>query len=227
MRAQRGFTLIEMLLVVLVVLLLASVSVIYFGGLLQGSQLNEGTTRFGGLIRFVRAEAANSGRKLQIQFAPLSNSITGLSYYQPVVTCEREPLNEPGVFTPIDRLNVQSDSINDLVCIASVRLLGTAVTPAEEEVADNAADLYWEEDEGDLMAPPITFFPDGSSDSVEITLVSADQDDDRRMQLRLNGITGSIATEALTEELAENELDTEPSWESLVPAEAAEPIDGF
>src|ERR1041385_225313 len=68
-RLRQGFTLIELLLVVALVLMLSSAVVFNFSNLLRGNQLEEGTTRLETLMRFARAQAANSGRKVQLVFS--------------------------------------------------------------------------------------------------------------------------------------------------------------
>ena len=41
--------------------------------------------------------------------------------------------------------------------------------------------------------PPITFYPDGSSDSAEIIVAARSTEEEQRMSVRLVGITGSIS----------------------------------
>src|SRR5688572_20780973 len=66
--SQSGFSLLELLLAVSLVLLLMGSLVFNFSNLLRGNQLAEGATQLETLMRFARAQAANSGRKVQLVF---------------------------------------------------------------------------------------------------------------------------------------------------------------
>jgi Tfp pilus assembly protein FimT len=221
-QAKRGFTLVEMLLVVLVVMLLAAVSVTYFGGMLRGTQLNEGASRFTSMLRFARAEAANSGRRIQIQFDPVTTNAAGPAGYQPRIKCELEPINEPGVYRDLNEPLWMDGQSSLLAWVQSVRPMDT-----EEAVVASTNDTYLAQtdladvtslpatnDLASVSAPaPITFYPDGSSDSAAFMLVSADAEDERRIQITLNGFTGTVSQEAFTGELPEEDPAAEEAAE--------------
>jgi prepilin-type N-terminal cleavage/methylation domain-containing protein len=219
--AKQGFTLVEMLLVVLVVLLLAAVSVTYFGGMLRGTQLNEGASRFTSMLRFARAEAANSGRRIQISFDPVSTNAAGPACYQPRIKCELEPINEPGVYRDLNEPLWMDGQSSLLAWVESVRPMDTdaPVVSTNDTLLAQAdlAEVNSLSDTNDLLslpAPaPITFYPDGSSDSAAFMLVSADAEDERRIQITLNGFTGTVSQEAFTGELPEEDLAAEESAE--------------
>ena len=195
----------EVLLVIAVMMMLAGASVISFSSQLQRSSLEEGVSRVQSLLRFARAEAANSGHKVQIQFTPARGSNdcnSSTSLYEPKVTSELDPLNAPGVFSEMQDIAWMDESISDLVQVESVRPLEAqepeAAEATESGVKDEPAEAAVESGE----PPPITFYPDGSSDSVGIVLISADAEDARRVQLKLVGLTGSIEETELDEEAA-------------------------
>jgi hypothetical protein len=203
---QRGSSLVEVLLVIAVMVMLAGASVISFSSQLQRSSLAEGVSRVQSMLRFARAEAANSGHKVQIQFAPtrgtnLANSADSL--YEPKISCELDPLNAPGVFSEMQDIAWMDESISDLVQIESVR-------PLDAEEPETAEGMESGIKEEQVVAaveggepPAITFYPDGSSDSVGIVLISTDSEDARRVQLKLVGLTGSIEENSLEEEVSE------------------------
>ncbi len=67
----------------------------------------------------------------------------------------------------------------------------------------------------------MTFFPDGSSDSSELTIASRDEEDGRRVILKLAGLTGIVrrtmraAEETFTE--ASEPADKKPDTETAGP----------
>lgn len=200
--SQRGSSLVEVLLVVAVMVMLAGASVISFSSQLQRSSLEEGVSRVESMLRFARAEAANSGHKVQIQFASARSvgspsSASGL--FEPKISSEKDPLNAPGVFSEMQEIAWMDESIADLVQVESVHPLDSPEpeTPAESESGLQYVQGETPEDAGEPA--PITFYPDGSSDSVDIVLVSVDSEDSRRVQLKLVGLTGSIEQNSLDE----------------------------
>ncbi|HMJ65044.1 MAG TPA: prepilin-type N-terminal cleavage/methylation domain-containing protein [Candidatus Binatia bacterium] len=191
-----GFTLIELLLTVVVVLLLLGAMVINFGGLQQGVQLDEGGEQFESLIRFARAHAANTGCRVQLTFeelvgddefeAPLGNVF---------VSWEPEPLDRPGEFKPLAEVSPLLESLLQLVEIDDVRPLGTAPQPGLKPVGGIDA----APEEAAMSFAPIMFYPDGSSDSAEVILRARSSDDNRKLAVRLVGLTGNIKRVALPE----------------------------
>lgn len=201
--SQRGSSLLEVLLVIAVMVMLAGASIISFSSQLQHSSLEEGVSRVASMLRFARAEASNSGHKVQIQFAPSrgSNSVISTGFlFEPKISCEKDPLNAPGVFSEMQDIAWMDDSISDLVQVESVHSLESSEleTPETPELS-----LQTETVVDNCEPAPITFYPDGSSDSVDIVLVSADTEDGRRVQLKLVGLTGNIEQNSLDESAAD------------------------
>jgi type II secretory pathway pseudopilin PulG len=193
--------LVELLLAVGLVLLLLSAVVFNFSGLQRGASLDEGANQIEALIRLARAHAANSGRQVQITF----EEDVGDGLVVPVgnlrVLWEPDPVARPGLFEPLTELQEYVSRITDLVSIEGVRLVeGNGF---EAELADTSA-APDESAEGNSVLvsfPPIGFFPDGSSDSAEIIVASRSDEDTRRIAVRLQGITGSIRRQLITDEL--------------------------
>lgn len=211
---QSGYTLIEVLLVTAVTLLIASVSVVSFAPLMQQAAFEEGVNRFESLLRFARAEAANSGQKIQIQFesAGLTNSTQG--EFKPVIVIELDPFDAPGQFTSKPELSWMNEHVADLVLVESVRSLD----PPEPAFEETSLPGYREElsTTGEAASPSsITFYPDGSSDSSEFVLASTDPSDARRMRVRLIGLTGEISRQLVSSD-PEFELEGEPMDDALL-----------
>jgi hypothetical protein len=193
-----------------------------FTNLARGSQLEEGTARLETLMRFARAQAANSGRKVQLVFGPEAASqvlsptadVRATSTGEVRATWEPDPLGQPGCYAELEEAFWHLHEVNDLVQVEAVRLLDAggnepATQPLEEE----------EEESADLVTSkaisPITFYPDGSSDSAEIIVATRSEEEQERMAVRLVGITGSISHQLLSagfDEVLESEASRLDPW---------------
>jgi prepilin-type N-terminal cleavage/methylation domain-containing protein len=198
-RAGQGFTLVELLLALALMLLFVSAAVFSFSSLLRGNQLEEGAGQVESLMRFARAQAANTGRKVQLVFEEETNSTSFAASIR--VRWEPDPLGEPGVFADLAEAGWQAQAINGLVQAEAVQLLGSG----DENSADSTgspADVSGPEADAGVTKPlsPITFYPDGSSDSAEIILVSLAPDDENRMSVRIEGLSGAIRHQLVSAE---------------------------
>jgi len=198
--SRAGFTLVELLLAVGLVLLLFSAVVFNFSGLQRGASLDEGVNQIEALIRLARAHAANSGRMVQITFEEDIGDGLLVPLGDLRVLWEPDPVVRPGHFEPVRELQEYVSRITGLVSIEGVRLMegnsfepGAAdrSAPPEENVEANSALVTFS---------PIGFFPDGSSDSAEIIVVSRSDEDTRRIAVQLQGITGFFHREIITNE---------------------------
>lgn len=175
----RGFTLVELLLTVVLLLLLASAAVISFSTLLSGSELEEGAAQMEGLMRFARAQAANTGKKVQLVFEEQTGDGMTVPLGNVRVSWESDPVRFPGTMSELVEAASMARSINNLVQVEDVRFPGEAdANGGEEELQASFA--------------PITFYPDGSSDSAEIILGSRGSEETRQCYIRITGITGVI-----------------------------------
>jgi len=215
-----GFALIELLLVVLLLLLFTSAAVVNLTPLWQGTRLEEGVAQLESLLRFVRAEAAHQGRRLQLQVeSPAGHDLTGAGASNRtaiLVRWEPEPLEQPGVFVESQSTAALARSVAEYVRIEQVRRLeqtapSSAPAPEEDSTAPtwrgaaSTANTFEEA----AVWPPITFYPDGSSDSAEILVGSADAGDARRVLVKWNGLSGNTARQELdAESLAQAGLGT-------------------
>ncbi|HKQ38155.1 MAG TPA: GspH/FimT family pseudopilin [Verrucomicrobiae bacterium] len=174
----RGFTLVELLLTLVLLLLLASAAVISFSTLLSGSELEEGATQMEGLMRFARAHALNTGKKVQLVFEEQTSEGMTAPLGNVRVLWEADPLRFPGQMTPLGEAELMAQNVNGLVQVEDVRAVdGTEAVPVEQD---------------QFSFLPLTFYPDGSSDSTEIILASRAQEETRRISIRVTGITGVI-----------------------------------
>ncbi|MEY4325089.1 MAG: hypothetical protein RIS24_1260 [Verrucomicrobiota bacterium] len=136
-RSRRGgFTLVELLLAVTLLAGLMGAAVFGFSSLQRSAQLNEGVERLETAMRFARAHAANTGRKVQVvvttaeasssstSAADPSASVGGGSSDEPLnslsILWEADPARAPGVFESIPSLSGDVADVSELVEIRSV-----------------------------------------------------------------------------------------------------------
>ena len=105
-----------------------------FSALHRNAQLNEGVERVETAMRFARAHAANTGRKVQVVVntseagasATSAGSIgdTSGERSEPAhslsILCEADPTRAPGVFEPIPSLSADMADVGDLIEIRSI-----------------------------------------------------------------------------------------------------------
>lgn len=201
-RGTQGYSLIELLLTTALLLMFAGVAAISLKTMTQGATLSEGAIRFESVLRFARAEAANTGRRVRLNFLQETNGASvcptnPLNQIQ--LTWEPDPVAEPEVFHNLSGARWGLDQVNETVGVETVRLPGSAETASEgwpeSDVAEQEvlAEIPAEEDETSPPPAFITFNPDGSSDTAEITLAARGEEDPHHVTLRIEGLTGSIS----------------------------------
>ena len=191
-RQRAGFTLLELLLTTLLLLLLFGAVVFNFDSLQRGAQLEDAALQMEGLLRFASAQAAQTGRRVQLSFEPT----LGDDFFDVLggmqLRWEPDPLEQPGLYQPLREAEDYVQRITDAVLIEEVRRLdanGRELDSASAGIAEESA-LATEADPA--QTPSIDFYPDGTSDSAVIVLTSWDYDDPRRIELKLIGLTGAI-----------------------------------
>jgi type II secretory pathway pseudopilin PulG len=175
-RAGGGFTLVELVLVLGMVLLLAGIVVLNLGAWRTSRALEEGTLRFETALRLARSDAANRGRRLQVALAPDT---------EPQVLWEAKPLEEPGVFSQFTACTWREVLTAEGIRVESCEIVG----PSKQRPADWGASTATDKDPGPTA---ITFEPDGSSDSAVIMLSATGGNDTRLGVIELDGLTGII-----------------------------------
>ncbi len=190
-KAGPGFTLIEVLLVTVLLLLLLGAIVFSFSSLERGARLDEGAEQFDALLRFARAQAASSGRQVQLDFEAAPEPELMGEVAEVRMTWEPDPLGKPGQFEELPEGVSYLAHINELVRVDSLRLTGPGSAQTWDNSNGGATGDEFEEDLPEAL-PPIRFHPDGSSDSAEIRLSSRDEQDKRVVMVRLLGLTGAI-----------------------------------
>jgi prepilin-type N-terminal cleavage/methylation domain-containing protein len=197
-KCSPGFSLVELLLAVALLLILLSAVVFNFSSLQKNAELEEGATQFESLIRYARAHAANTGRKVRLTFEEDAGEGLLVPLGNFAVSWEPDPLGQPEQFQPLAETADYVHSILDVISVEDVHPVGTAsVLPLSTEGGgvgrEPAGDSVPPPAEPSAFGfPPIYFYPDGSCDSSEIVIVARNGEDGRRIALRLTGLTGSI-----------------------------------
>jgi len=191
----RGFTLLEVTLTLGLLALLAGLSVYGFSGWQRVSALNEGSERFATLLRAARFEAASVGKRLRLTFAASDDVETEGAGFD--LLWEPDPLEAPGEFVPYGGLFTRSRAPDKLVRVRRCRLTGDSAYEVMATLGSGADE--------DLQN--VTFYPDGSSDSAEVVLISTNSPDRRGVVITLSGLTGTMTTERMGEERFNEWLD--------------------
>ncbi|MBN2508409.1 MAG: hypothetical protein JXQ71_17155 [Verrucomicrobia bacterium] len=208
-RAGQGFTLLELLLATLLLMLLFGAVVFHFDVLQRGTGLDEAALQMEGLLHFARAHAAQTGRRVQIAFEEPVTEDFLLALGGLAVRWEPDPLDAPGVFKPLPQAVDYVARVTEAVMIESVHPLDVNGRERNADaMADGGDDVAFVFEDSFPVTPPITFYPDGSSDSARIVVTPWDFDDPRRIELKLVGITGSVRRRIL--EPASDEFGEQP-----------------
>jgi len=184
-----GYTLFEIILVLSILVLLAGVTVVSLHSMF-GDDLEDAASMFTTAIRFAGAESASVGRRIRMDF-PEDPAIGQSST---MIMIEPDPLGQPGVFEEYTRCT-WTRYLDDRIRIVESRLTGES---AYRVVEDKSF-----EDEDAIS--PVTFYPDGSSDSVRIIVMLRADDEERAAVITVDGFNGTVTSDIrTTEELQED-----------------------
>jgi prepilin-type N-terminal cleavage/methylation domain-containing protein len=196
---RRGFTLIELLLTLVVLMLLLGAMVINFATLQGSSQLDEGVEQFESLVRYARAHAANSGCRVRLAFEEaVGDEQAAVPLGNVFVMWEPDPLNKPGEFHSLAEVQALLDTMLQLVEVDEVRPVRNGLpelAPPNDPLGVAEEQSYGFE--------PITFYPDGSSDTAEVIFSARESEEERHIAVQIIGATGAVrryAVEALAVE---------------------------
>lgn len=170
----RGFTFLEVILAMAVMLVIASVFLFSYNALSAGRDLGEGALRFESVLRLARAEATQTGRRLRL----LVNAEDG--GYR--IEWEPNPLTEPGAFVDYMESGWAESLPTDLVKVARLDLGPDEWVPSESGGG------------GAARVNGITFEADGSSESARFVLTSTRQESTEQLIVEIDGVNGVIRT---------------------------------
>ena len=207
--SNKGFSLLELLLVLVIVMLLFGAAVFEYSSMGRGVSLSEGANRMESLFRFARSEAERSGKRVRIRFGPIESEsgdftktdstntveIASTTEYYPVVEWEPNPVEMPGQFKSLANSASFTEGINELVKIESIQLSGldaqmarinTETDSSGETPTDNSPDQV------EYTLPILHFFPDGSCNSARIQLADINPENLNKSIVELMGYTGTV-----------------------------------
>ena len=186
-RLPRALTLLELLLALSIVIALFGVIVLNVPAWAESQRLEEGAYRFESMLGMARAEAANLGRKLRLDFQTTEEGTTRIR-----VLWESDPLSAPEYFSEYSACTWMHHVPTGLVKVARSELIGSSAYRLLEK------DLMV--DAGALETPlaGVTFYPDGSCDSAVIELLSTSASDKRLALIEVDGLTGTISSRITT-----------------------------
>ena len=208
-KTSAAFTLVELLLTVGLMLGLVGAVVINFGSLDRHARLEEGASHLETLFRYARAQAGSTGRQVRIVFdssppagagvttSPDQDQTESTSGVQ--ILWEANPLAAPGKFELLPGAELLVDQVNELVNVREVRQPGANTLESDslkQPGQPNPSEGHFSPD-SQLMdgastgSQTLTCYPDGSSDSVEVVVGSANGEDKRLAVVTLSGLTGA------------------------------------
>lgn len=225
----------ELLLTLVLILCLAAASVFSYTALHRQANLDEGVDRLATVLRFARAEAATTGKKVRVQFVKAEAGLGEKTELKQIkVEWEPDALKAPGVFEAYTGKTWDENIVNELVSVEKVEaadaapaqsrpgIEGEADQPAEQEISEQTStDEAEAVEEAGNEIQPITFYPDGTCDSAKIVVTSKNEDDPRRMAVTVSGLLGVVSTKLVTESNETNVPgleDFEADWEASTPA---------
>ncbi len=208
---RRAFTLIELLLTVVIMLLLLGAAVFNFSSLQRNVALDEGCVQLEALLRFARSHAIGTGRTVQLVFPEIGAVVPPGTPSLVQLLTEADPVGNPGLYSVVHEGTMYAQEITSRLKILRVRDITTDVqapVAATSKPLSSRSSSVTKPTEVGKTEPPGTevsdgstiperidqsvyFFADGTSDSVEIVVASHDRDDLRRWAIELVGITGT------------------------------------
>ena len=195
--SNHGFTLLEILLVLVLLLLLFGAAVFEFNSMGRGASISAGAERLESLFRFARSEAERTGRKIRIRFSA-PDELTRSTAAGPVAEWEADPLQQPGQFAQLPNSVHFTRGVDDLVTVESVELTDldsrlAAQLTGDAALPDSGPATGFELDEPTV----INFYPDGSCDSVKVRLADRNPDNSTKTLVELIGLTGTVRREII------------------------------
>lgn len=179
-----GFTLVELLLVVMILATTAALVAPSFRGFYAGRQVADAAARLSVLLRRARTKAATEQLRVRLNIDPDSRI-----YW---LTVEADPFEAPGAFVPPGDAWGRRFTLPDGVQLSRVTIDGEDAEPVAFE--STAAASAWTPESG--SAYRIAFEPGGAAPDAVITITLASAENEMNaMQVRLRGLTGEVRIE--------------------------------
>jgi len=174
-------------------MLLSGAIVFSFTSLQKRTHLDEGVNRLVTVVRYAKAHAATSGRRMQFQLVQGTND--GLNDTSIRVLWEPDPANQPGELADLRETLPMVEAVNDLV---KCRLPDSPRPNTELQSVD------------DTVVKRFVLHPDGSADAGKLIVTSRDGEDKRRFLFEVIGVTGELKKRELNTNEFPNTLEAAP-----------------
>ncbi|MBK28824.1 MAG: hypothetical protein CMO77_08310 [Verrucomicrobiales bacterium] len=203
-KSNKAFSLLELLLVLVIVMILFGAAVFEFNSINRGALLYEGSNQLKSLFRFASNEAQRTGKTIRIRFdnpekannEPLDQLDNTVKVNYPTVEWEPNPLKLPGQYKILPNSQNYSQDIDQLVIIESIQLTGldekitlSAVKPLDEQSGETDSETT---QPFEYSTPILHFYQDGSCDSAKIQLSSRNPENLNKSVVELIGFTGTV-----------------------------------
>lgn len=211
-----GFSLVELLLVLVVLMTLLSAAVIHLAPLQSRSSLPEGVQRFEAILRQARAEAALRGRRVRVTWSTAPTAALGLDQGGPSadseapileLAVEPDPLDRPGEFVPLQRPGAEDQELSGWIRIE--RSWGGLEVPAPQAGWAIEAVPSGTVSGNDRSQSELVFDPEGRSAGARWLIAAVDPSDPHRFLVALDGFTGRVTHRLLGLEEVEAWLKSE------------------
>lgn len=169
-----------MLLVLVLLTVLMGLGIATMTGTLAQTQSREHVTRVSTMLRCLRAESANTGRKFHLSFDPATG--------KPKIGIETDPLTQPGKY---DDYTQWWTSLADPAGTSKVVLCRRT---GSDDLDETSVSLDESPDQKDTTIETLTFSPSGASDSARLVVLNDDPDHTWAVEITLNGVDGSVNT---------------------------------
>jgi len=170
----KAYTLVETLLVLILILSVSSFIILPLTKLDKKEYLYEGTLRTQTILRIVKCKSEITGRRFCIKFPKIiggdNEELLGEKYRDMdiIIEWEPNPIEYPNIFVNFEELNENCKNITELIDFVDIK--------------------SQDRENGIIM-----FYPDGSSDSVNITISSKFEEDNNKKNISINGLSGLIS----------------------------------
>ncbi|MFH0980612.1 MAG: prepilin-type N-terminal cleavage/methylation domain-containing protein [Planctomycetota bacterium] len=205
-----GFTLLEVLLVLGLLAVVTAAVVPNLLGQLTGERLPKSARHLRALAQLTRANAMLDGKRYRLRF-PRENELDSEGTdVQPIIECEEEPFQAPGVYVPVTSPWTRGETLLEGVWCVKVHLDKPTVEQLLANLDDVQAELDKKEKEQDPFYqefieefeedyPPLVFEPDGTSEWATFVVAEAPRDADertladaKRIEVIYDGLTGLV-----------------------------------
>ena len=194
-KSYQGYTIIEILLVLVLILIFFSALIFNFISLDKRNNLSDGTLNTQTIFRIVKSQSEISGKTFRIKFIKIIGGDEGdilKEKYKDldfIVEWEPNPIEYPNVFETFEDLNENCKSVSELVEFVKLQ-------PTNNDIIINNDDIIVNNEEHEITNKKngtIMFYPDGSSDSAILVVSSKSEEDNDKKIININGVIGSVS----------------------------------